>query len=97
MGSLNIGGATESNQLPNYANENAAVVQVPETVFLPVKMVGREENNSQESQMQSSSNETENIRSSTNDHVDNPIDYNITQEVNHDVTDDEAATISSSQ
>ena len=70
---------------------------MPETVFLPVKTVERGENNNQESQMQSSNNETENIQSLTNDHVDNPTDYNITQEVNHEVTDDEAATISSSQ
>ena len=97
LGSLTKERVTELNQLPKDVVENTAVVQMPETVFLPVKTVEREENNNQESQMQSSTNETENIQSSTNDHVDNPIDYNITQEVNHEVTDEEAATISSSQ
>lgn len=65
----------ELNQLSNNANHNTAVVQVSETVFLPVKTVEREENNNQESQMQSSSNETENIQSLTNSHVENPVDY----------------------
>ena len=97
MKSLNIGGATELNQLPNDANENNAVVQVPETVFPLVKTVQREENNNHESQMQSSSNEIENIQSSSNDHVENTIDNNVTQQVNHDVADEEAASISSSQ
>ena len=64
-----------------------------ETVFLPVKTVEREENSNQESQMQSSSNETENIQSLTNSHVENPVDYNINQEAHHDVTDEDAASI----
>ena len=97
MRSLTKERTTELNQLPNDADENTAIVQAPETVFLPVKTVEREENNNQDYQMQSSSNESENMQSSTNDHVENPIDYNITQEVNHDVADEEAATISSSQ
>ena len=97
MESLTKERVTELNQLPNDVIENTAIVQMPETVFLPVKTVDREENNNQESQMQSSSNETENIQSSANDHVDSPTDYNITQEVNHEVTDDEAPTILSTQ
>ena len=97
MESLTKGRSTELNELSNDVIENTTIVQVPETVFFPVETVEREENNNQVSQMQSSSNETENIMSSTNDHVDNPTDYNITQEVNHDITDDEATTISSSQ
>lgn len=83
----------ELNQLSNNANHNTAVAQVSETVFLPVKTVEREENNNQESQMQSSSNETENIQSLTNSHVENPVDYNINQEAHHDVTDEDAASI----
>ena len=97
MESLTKGRSTELNELSNDVIENTTIVQVPETVFFPVETVEREENNNQVSQMQSSSNEAENIMSSTNDHVDNPTDYNITQEVNHDITDDEATTISSSQ
>ena len=94
--SLTKEGATELNQLSNDGIGNTAIVQVPETVFLPVEMVEREKNNNQEPQMQSSSNDTENIRPSTTDHVDNSIDNNTTQEVNHEITDDEAATLSSS-
>lgn len=83
----------ELNQLSNNANHNTAVAQVSETVFLPVKTVEREENSNQESQMQSSSNETENIQSLTNSLVENPVDYNIYQEAHHDVTDEDAASI----
>ena len=69
----------------------------PEIVYVPTNTIKREENNNQESQIRSSSNETKNIKSLTNDYVDNPIDYNITQEVVHDVKNNEAANVWSSQ
>ena len=69
----------------------------PEIVYVPTNTIKREENNNQESQIRTSSNETKNIKSLTNDYVDNPIDYNITQEVVHDVKNNEAANVWSSQ
>ena len=69
----------------------------PEFVYVPTNTIKREESNNQESQIRTSSNETKNIKSLTNDYVDNPIDYNITQEVNHDVKNNEAANVWSSQ
>ena len=69
----------------------------PEIVYVPTNTIKREENNNQESQIRSSSKEVKNIQSLTNDYVDNPIDYNITQEVVHDVKNNEAANVWSSQ
>ena len=69
----------------------------PEIVYVPTNTIKREENNNQESQIRSSSKEVKNIQSLTNDYVDNPIDYNITQELNHDVKNNEAANVWSSQ
>ena len=69
----------------------------PEIVYVPTNTIKREENNNKESQIRTSSNKTKNIKSLTNDYVDNPIDYNITQEVVHDVKNNEAANVWSSQ